>query len=147
MVASQRMSAEEKRNCILRIYQSTKDVYTEKEIISLATKAGVSQGAIVQTNDELVDGNLVEKEKIGGVIYFWSFPSKVDRMAQNKLEALRESLTASETKTESSKKRLAEVQVGREDTDGVRATKLARLSELRALRATREAELEVNERS
>lgn len=36
------MSAEEKRKVILDIYHESKDVYTEKEIIVLATKAGVN---------------------------------------------------------------------------------------------------------
>ena len=40
---TKRMSAEEKRQAILGIYHSTKEVYTEKEIIALAAKAGVNQ--------------------------------------------------------------------------------------------------------
>ena len=36
------MSTEEKRQIILGIYHKTKDVYTEKEIIALASKAGVN---------------------------------------------------------------------------------------------------------
>lgn len=37
-----RMSADEKRKTILGIYHKTKAVYTEKEIVTLATKAGVN---------------------------------------------------------------------------------------------------------
>lgn len=36
------MSAEEKRQKILGIYHKTKQVYTEKEIITLAAKEGVN---------------------------------------------------------------------------------------------------------
>lgn len=36
------MSAEEKRQIILKIYHTSKEVYTEKEIIALASKAGVN---------------------------------------------------------------------------------------------------------
>ena len=36
------MSMDEKRKAILEIYHKTKLVYTEKEIIQLATKAGVN---------------------------------------------------------------------------------------------------------
>jgi hypothetical protein len=39
---TKRMSAEEKRKTILGIYHSTKQVYTEKEILALAAKAGVN---------------------------------------------------------------------------------------------------------
>ena len=43
------MSAEEKRNVILNIYHSEKSVYTEKEILALAVKAGVNAGTYVGT--------------------------------------------------------------------------------------------------
>jgi hypothetical protein len=39
---AKRMSAEEKRKVILDIYHKTQAVYTEKEIVALATKAGVN---------------------------------------------------------------------------------------------------------
>ena len=42
MAGSKRMSAEEKRQAILGIYHQTKQVYTEKEILALASKAGVN---------------------------------------------------------------------------------------------------------
>lgn len=40
---TKRMSAEEKRQAILGVYHRTKEVYTEKEIVILAAKAGVNQ--------------------------------------------------------------------------------------------------------
>jgi hypothetical protein len=36
------MSKEEKRKIVLDIYHKTKQVYTEKEILNLASKAGVN---------------------------------------------------------------------------------------------------------
>lgn len=39
---TKRMSAEEKRKTILSVYHKTKDVFTEKEILTLASKAGVN---------------------------------------------------------------------------------------------------------
>ena len=41
------MSTEEKRKIILDIYQQSKELYTEKEIIALATKAGVTANTCV----------------------------------------------------------------------------------------------------
>jgi hypothetical protein len=40
--STKRMSAEEKRQTILKIYHGSKEVYTEKEIVALASKAGVN---------------------------------------------------------------------------------------------------------
>eukprot|EP00957_Ditylum_brightwellii_P110959 8462377-Ditylum_brightwellii.AAC.1 len=78
MAGSKRMSAEEKRQVVLGIYHKTKSVYTEKEILSLATKAGVNANTVADVNQGLVDDGLVDKEKIGGSNYFWSFPAKKD---------------------------------------------------------------------
>jgi len=44
MAGAKRMSAEEKRKVVLGVYHKTKEVYTEKEILALATKAGVNAG-------------------------------------------------------------------------------------------------------
>jgi len=40
---TKRMSADEKRQAILHVYHKNKEVYTEKEIVALAAKAGVNQ--------------------------------------------------------------------------------------------------------
>jgi hypothetical protein len=42
MAGTKRMSAEEKRQTILSVYHKMKQVYTEKEILALASKAGVN---------------------------------------------------------------------------------------------------------
>lgn len=44
---SKRMSMEEKRKVVLDIYHKTKSVYTEKEILALAAKAGVNANTYV----------------------------------------------------------------------------------------------------
>ena len=41
------MSMEEKRKVVLGIYHQTKSVYSEKEILALAVRAGVNQGTCV----------------------------------------------------------------------------------------------------
>ena len=42
MAGSKRMSLEEKRKAVLGIYHKEKAVYTEKEILTLASKSGVN---------------------------------------------------------------------------------------------------------
>lgn len=136
------MSADEKRKVILGIYHKTKKVYTEKEIVSLATKAGVNSNTVVDVNQGLVDDALVDKEKIGGSNYFWSFPGKKDRMMQLEHEQTLSKIEALKTKLTEASARLADAKRGREDEDGERAKKLARLSELQTLKKKSEEELE-----
>lgn len=143
MAGSKRMSAEEKHKAILAVYHKTKDVYTEKEIIALATKAGVNQNTIADINQSLVDDGLVDKEKIGGSNYFWSFPAKKDRMKQLAHEETLRGIERVRSQTSDAQAKLADAKRGREeDESGERAKKLARLSELATTRKAVEAELE-----
>ena len=90
----------------------------------------------------MVDDGLVDKEKIGGSNYFWSFPAKKDCMTQiqhqNTLDAI-EKLKAS---VQEASTKLADAKRGREDEDGERAKKLQRLGEIAKERVALEEELE-----
>jgi len=137
------MSMDEKRQAILGVYHRTKEVYNEKEIISLAAKAGVNQNTIADINQALVDDGLVDKDKIGGSNYFWSFPAKKDRQNElaheenkRRIESVRENIKGAEA-------RLADAKRGREeDENGERARKMARRLELKKDLAAAAAELE-----
>lgn len=142
MAGSKRMSAEEKRQVVLGIYHKTKQVYTEKEILALASKAGVNANTVADVNQSLVDDGLVDKEKIGGSNYFWSFPGKRDRMMQIKHEQTLASIEVLKTKIIEASAKLADAKRGREDDDGERPKKLARLAVLAKERKAAEEELE-----
>lgn len=137
------MSAEEKRKAILDIYHSTKEVFTEKEIVSLASKAGVNANTIVDINSSLVDDGLVEKDKIGGSNFFWSFPGKKDRMLQLEHERVLAETEAAKGRIAEAEVKLADAKRGREDDDGERPKKLAKLIELRKSKEILQKELEV----
>ena len=158
---TKRMSADEKRKVILGIYHASKDVYTEKEIVSLATKAGVNANSIVDINQALCDDNLVDTDKIGGSKYFWSFPAKADRMKQleheetvRKIEVLKGEIKEAEVKLADAKRGREEEEEGEGSGDGIeegqdgepkpktRAAKMARRSELVKSVTEKTAELE-----
>eukprot|EP00980_Cylindrotheca_fusiformis_P020530 scaffold7603_cov71-Cylindrotheca_fusiformis.AAC.1 len=147
MAGTKRMSKEEKRKAILDIYHKTQQVYTEKEITQLAAKAGVNAQSIPDIHQELVDDGLIDKAKIGGSNYCWSFKAKKDRMAQKQHETTLQQIELLRPKVEEAKAKLADAKRGREDDDdddkennnengtsssssSTRATKLARLATL-----------------
>lgn len=134
------MSKEEKRKVVLDIYHKSKEVYTEKEILALVSKAGVNAGE--EVNNALVDDGLVDKEKIGGSNFFWSFPGKKDRLLQIQYEKLLEEIEASKIRLADAESKLADAKRGREDEDGERATKLAKLAELEKEKKSLTAELD-----
>lgn len=66
------------------------------QTFSLTTVPPPSQGAIVDTNEALVDENLVQMKKVGGAKYYWSFPGKKDRDQLTKVRKTEEDERESE---------------------------------------------------
>lgn len=141
------------------IYHKDQQVYTEKEILSLAAKAGVNANSIPDIHQGMIDDALVEKAKIGGSNYFWSFKAKKDRMAQIQYEKTLTLIDELKPRVAEAEARLSDAKRGREDDaeeeeekseetqmnevgTGSRAKKLARLSELGKQKASLEKELE-----
>jgi hypothetical protein len=68
-------------------------------------------------NQSLVDDGFVDKEKIGGSNYFWSFPAKKDRLMElQHQKAIEHIETLKKTITET-KAALMDAKRGREETD------------------------------
>ena len=88
-----------------------------------------------------MDDALVDKEKIGGSNFFWSFPGKKDRMLQLEHEKVLQDIETSKTKITEAEAKLADAKRGREDEDGERPKKLARLGELKKEKEKMETEL------
>jgi DNA-binding transcriptional regulator YhcF (GntR family) len=132
----------------IRIYHKDQQVYTEKEIFALAAKAGINTNSIQQIHDGLVDDGLVDKQKIGGSNFFWSFKGKKDRQAQIQHQETLKLIEELKPKLEEAKATLADAKRGREDNEednddeNSRANKLARLAELSMEKAALEKELE-----
>lgn len=97
---------------------------------------------IADINQSLIDDSLVDKDKIGGSNYFWSFPSKKDRLAQLQHEQILRSITALESQLKEAEAKLADAKRGREDDEsGERAKKMARKEELSKAKLAAEEEL------
>lgn len=138
------------------IYHKTQQVYTEKEIFSVIGKAGMAQNSIPDIHQALIDDGLIEKEKIGGSNYFWSFSAKKDRLAQIKHETTLKNIDALKIKVQEASAKLADAKRGREEEETTastenednstaapsRAKKLMRLSDLSKRKQTNIAELE-----
>lgn len=75
MSKRKQVSAEEKRNRMLDLFHEKKDFYQLKELEKIAPK---EKQIIVQSVKDviqnLVDDGLVDTDKIGTSVYFWSFP-------------------------------------------------------------------------
>lgn len=73
--------------------------------------------SIADINQALVDDGLVDKEKIGGSNYYWSFPAKKDRLQQIQYEKTLANIAVLEQELMDAKTALINAQRGREDED------------------------------
>lgn len=71
--------------------------------------------SVADVNQGLVDDGLVDKEKIGGTNYFWSFPAKEDRLQQIQHENTLEEIKKLKASIGEIKTALIEAKRGREE--------------------------------
>ena len=83
------VSAAQKKELMVAMFQESLDVLTEKEVEKRAPKKGIIASAAKDTLKEVVDDDLVMKDKVGVSWYFWSFPSDKQAKDQAQLAALR----------------------------------------------------------
>ena len=100
------------------------------------------QNSIDAVHQSLIDDGLVDKEKIGGTNYFWSFPAKKDRLTQLEHQKRLEQMEQLQTQVQEATAQLADAKRGREDEDGTRATKLQRLDEMKKEKLALEKEMD-----
>jgi len=70
------MSADEKKNTMLKLISSSESVFNKDELEKKGDKAGVVMKTVMDAVKELCAERLVETDKIGSGVFFWSFPSK-----------------------------------------------------------------------
>lgn len=132
---------------MLEIFHEKKDFFQLKELEKIAPK---EKGIIVQSVKEvvqsLVDDNLVDTDKIGTSVYFWSYPTKAAMAKKRQLDALTEQLEEVQKKKKAAGDKLVKVRVGRENCDG-REQLVKELEELANEQANVDAELKKYEDS
>ena len=69
------LSLEDKRQKLLEVYYSKREVLNLKEIEKFGAKKGVVLQTIKDVNQSLIDDNLVCTDKIGIGAFFWALPS------------------------------------------------------------------------
>eukprot|EP01105_Mastigella_eilhardi_P001489 TRINITY_DN1179_c0_g1_i1.p1 TRINITY_DN1179_c0_g1~~TRINITY_DN1179_c0_g1_i1.p1 ORF type:complete len:207 (-),score=80.41 TRINITY_DN1179_c0_g1_i1:82-702(-) len=126
------LSLEEKRTRLRDLLLETKQVYTLKELVSLASKEkGIVANTVEDVLKSLVDDGLVQTDKIGTSNYFWAFPSQDLQKKKNKTDALQKDRTALQERLDHLTTDNATLKVGREPS----AERQALLEELKSLEA------------
>ena len=111
------LSLEEKRERVLEIFHSKKDVFLLKELEKIAYKEkGVVTQSVKDVVQSLVDDDLISSDKIGSSIYYWGFPSSALVLKKNKLADLTNNLQKCNSKLDSVRNSLNDEASGKKDT-------------------------------
>ncbi|XP_021186097.3 meiotic nuclear division protein 1 homolog [Helicoverpa armigera] len=109
------LSAEEKKIRMLEIFHNSKDFFQLKELEKIAPKEkGITMQSVKEVVQNLVDDHLVDSEKIGTSIYFWSFPSKAKNAKKRKLHDLQNEVQECSKKLKKTEDLIAHESIGRE---------------------------------
>ena len=69
------MSADEKRDTMLRLLYAIGEVFYMKELVKLGTSHGVGENTVEDVVRGLLSDRHINDDKIGSGCFFWSFPS------------------------------------------------------------------------
>ena len=71
------VSAAEKRQKMIDMFQAESTVFTKKEVEKLAPRTGIVSGAVEAVLRELINDDIVHEGKLSGTLFYWSFPGWV----------------------------------------------------------------------
>lgn len=116
MSKAQRMSAEDKQNTLIALFQASNDVFNKEELEREGSRLGVKTDTIMDNVKVLVDDRKVQTDKIGSGNFYWSFRSAEYMKLKNVSLAAERQAAADEVAVVALERKLAELQ-GR-STDG-----------------------------
>jgi hypothetical protein len=98
-MSKKRLSADDKKRLMLQLLHEKKDVFQLKDLERIAPKEkGIIAQSVKDVLQSLVDDSLVDSEKIGTSIYYWSFPSKAHSVKKAQLDDIHEQIKSSKDK-------------------------------------------------
>lgn len=100
MSKSKPVGREEKQARLLKIFHESQDFYQLKDLERLAKEKGLNQNQVKEILNLLVDDGLIDSDRIGSSLFYWSFPNKTLKLQQKKLNELREMKLAVKSKLE-----------------------------------------------
>ncbi|KAJ3644558.1 hypothetical protein Zmor_022282 [Zophobas morio] len=112
------LTFDEKKAKMLQLFYEKKEFFQLKELERIAPKEkGIVANSVKEVVQALVDDGAVDTDKIGGSIYFWSFPSKVMNVKKRKLDDLQTKLETSSKKLKLINKSLEEVEANKDNVE------------------------------
>ncbi|XP_071446960.1 meiotic nuclear division protein 1 homolog [Hetaerina americana] len=135
------LSVEEKKKKMLEIFHESLDFYQLKELEKIAPKQkGVIAQSVKDVIQSLVDDGLVDTDKIGTSVYYWSYPSKTRKSKERLLEQKKNQLQECKKKLKATSDAVEKAKIGREENEQRRCI-LKELSEGKSILEELRAEM------
>ncbi|GJQ83690.1 hypothetical protein Trydic_g14396 [Trypoxylus dichotomus] len=101
---------------MLQLFHEKKEFFQLKELEKIAPKEkGIIANSVKDVLQSLVDDGLVDTDKIGTSVYFWSFPSKASNTHKRKLEEVTNKYEETSKKLKVVTTDLEQAKLGREE--------------------------------
>jgi len=114
------LSLEEKRKAMLEIFYEKKEFFQLKDLEKIAPKEkGIVVQSVKDVLQSLVDDCMVDTDKIGTSVYYWSFPSKTASIRKQKLELLQKKIEETKKRKLNTDTKLDAAKADRKDEDGL----------------------------
>jgi len=112
------LSLEDKRAKMLELFHEKKDFFQLKELEKMGpSEKGIIAQSVKDVVKSLHDDGLVNSDKIGSSIYFWSLPSQVTIERKRKLSDLEQNVNSINGKIEDTKNNAKRAKLSRNDGD------------------------------
>ena len=82
------VSAAEKRERLLKLFHTTREVMNKKEIEKRGAATGIPGQAVLDVLKQLTDDDLVKETKVGVSTYWWSWPGEMGTKKRNDVNKL-----------------------------------------------------------
>lgn len=79
---------------LLELFHEGQEFYQLKDLEKMAKDKGINQNQVKEILQLLVDDALVDSDKIGSSLFYWSFPNKVLKIKRKLLNELRDTKRA-----------------------------------------------------
>lgn len=143
------LSLEEKKKRMMDFFHESQSFFQLKDIEKIcSTEKGITLNTCKTTLDALVDDGVVDTEKIGTSVYFWSLPSKALSTKQKQVNQMQIDMQQAEQKNKQLKEQLDHLvsQQGSQENDEEKRTELlTNISELTETKQRLIAELKAYE--
>ena len=102
------LSLEDKRQILLSLFKGSGSFYHHKDIEKHCTKNRISFMIVKDLLGGIIADNLLEIEKIGSSVFYWSLPSRVYDAKKKQLEREKDNIEKAKTYIENLKQKINE---------------------------------------